>query len=225
MVLGTPKKRLAECSGYRQEVDKMKFRILMMISLFLAIFAANTCAVKWNDQGSQTVDQMFAGDNRSLDTGSDTGVVHTGSFNTESSDAGSASSMTSGEYPNSQASTDTRTPEYSGSVTISGRWSMELNYGAPPKASLNLFQNESVIYGTGDIVLDSKTSLEVAASGTLIGDKLNLDMVSLGNVSLYRASMTVIGNSASGTYTAYRPNVSPISHTIAGIRFVANSKM
>jgi hypothetical protein len=123
----------------------MKFRILMMLSLFLAIFAADTCAIKWSDQGSQTVDQMFVGDNRSLDTGSDTGIVHTGSFNTESSDTGSVSSMTSGYYPNSQASTDARTPESSESATISGRWSMELNYGALPKASLNLFQNEDVI--------------------------------------------------------------------------------
>ena len=194
-----------------------------MLSLYLAIFAADTCAIKWNDQGSQTVDQMFSGDNRSLDTGYDTGIVHTGSFNTESSDTGSVNSMTSGGYPNSGASMGARTPVSGGSATISGRWSMELNYGAPPKASLNLFQNEDVIYGTGDIVLDSKTSLEVAASGTLIGDKLNLDMVSLGNVSLYRASMTVIGNSASGTYTAYRPNASPISHTITGIRFVQKS--
>ena len=52
----------------------------MMLSLFLAVFAADTCAIKWNDQGSQTVDQMFVGDNRSLDTGSDTGIVHTGSL-------------------------------------------------------------------------------------------------------------------------------------------------
>jgi hypothetical protein len=198
----------------------MKYGILMMLSLFLAIFAANTCAIKWNDQGSQTVDQMFSGDNRSLDTESDTGVVHTGSFNTESSDAGSVDSMTSGDYPSSQAPTEAQIPSSGGSATISGRWSMELNYGAPPKASLNLFQNENVIYGTGVIVLDPKTNLELAASGTVMGDKLNLDMVSLENVSLYSASMTVIGNSASGTYTSYRPNAAPISHTITGIRFV-----
>jgi hypothetical protein len=204
----------------------MKFRtLLMMLSLFLGIFAADTCAIKWNDQGSQTVDQMFAGDNRSLDTGSGyAGVVHTGSFNTGSSDAGSVNGITPGDYPISQASTDARTTEPAGSATISGRWSMELNYGAPPKATLNLFQDGSVIYGTGVIVLDSKTNLEVAASGTVIDDKLNLDMVSLGNVSLYRTSMNVIGNSASGTYTAYNPNASPISHTITGIRFVTKSK-
>lgn len=200
----------------------MKFGILML-SLLLAIFAADTCAIKWNDQGSQTVDQMFAGDNRTLDTGFG-GVVHSGSFNTEP-DAGYArSSMTSGDYPSSQDKSNTRTTESGESAAISGRWSMELNYGAPPKASLNLFQNESAIYGTGYIVLDSKTNLEVATSGTLIGDKLNLDIVSLRNVSLYRASMTVIGNSASGTYTVYRPNAPQISHTITGIRFELKSK-
>lgn len=197
----------------------MKARSLMAISLLLSFIAMNANSIKWNDQGSQTVDQMFMGDNRSLDTGSDfTGVVQSGSSNTESQDSGPVSSMISGENSSSQASGDVQ-PAEGGSATISGRWSMELNYGAPPKASLNLFQNESVIYGTGVIVLDSKTTLEVAASGSIIGDKLNLDMVSLGNVSLYRASMTVIENSASGTYTAYNPNTPQISHTITGIRF------
>lgn len=203
----------------------MRARSLMAISLLLSFIAMNADSIKWNDQGSQTVDQMFMGDNRSLDTGSDfTGVVQSGSSNTESQDLGPTSSMISGENSSSQASGDVQPAEPEGSAPISGRWSMELNYGAPPKASLNLFQNESVIYGTGVIVLDSKTNLDVAASGSLIGDKLNLDMVSLGNVSLYRASMTVIENSASGTYTAYSPNAPPISHTITGIRFNPKSK-
>jgi hypothetical protein len=203
----------------------MKARSLMAMSLFLAVITMNACSIKWNDQGSQTVDQMFMGDNRSLDTGSDyAGVVHSGSSDTESQDLGPVSSMNSGENSSSQASVDVQPAESGGSATISGRWSMELNYGAPPKASLNLFQNESVIYGTGVIVLDAKTNLDVTASGSLIGDKLNLDMVSLGNVSLYRASMTVIENSASGTYTAYNPNAPPISHTITGIRFNPKSK-
>jgi hypothetical protein len=203
----------------------VKASSLMAISLLLAVITMNACSIKWNDQGSQTVDQMFMGDNRSIDTGSDfTGVVHSGSSNTESQDIGPVSSMTSGENSSSQASGDVKPSESGAPATISGRWSMELNYGAPPKASLNLFQNESVIYGTGVIVLDSKTNLDVAASGSFIGDKLNLDMVSLGNVSLYRASMTVIENSASGTYTAYNPNAPPISHTITGIRFNPKSK-
>jgi hypothetical protein len=80
---------------------------------------------------------------------------------------------------------------------------------SPPKATLNLFQDGGVVYGTGVLILDPKTNLEVAAGGTVIGDKMNLDMISLGNVSFCSISMTVIGNSASGTYTAYRPDTPP----------------
>jgi hypothetical protein len=95
---------------------------------------------------------------------------------------------------------------------------MEFNFGSPPKATLTLFQNGDVIYGTGALVLDANTNLEVAAGGTVMGDKMNLDIISLGNVSLHSISMTVIGNSASGSYTAYRPGASSISGTATGIR-------
>jgi hypothetical protein len=100
----------------------------------------------------------------------------------------------------------------------SGKWSMEFNYGSPPKATLNLFQDGDVVYGTGVLILDPKTNLEVAAGGTVMGDKMNLDMISLGNVSLFRITMTVIENSASGTYTAYSPGAPPSSGPANAIR-------
>ena len=95
---------------------------------------------------------------------------------------------------------------------------MEFNFGSPPKATLILFQNGDVIYGTGVIVLDANTYLEAAASGTVLDNQMNLDIVSLGNVSFYRISMTVIGISASGSYTAYRPGTSLIIGTATGLR-------
>jgi hypothetical protein len=95
---------------------------------------------------------------------------------------------------------------------------MELNFGALPKASLNLFQNGEVVYGSGAIVLDSKIDIPVASGGTILGNQLNLDMISMGSVSLYRASMTESGNSATGSYTADSPNANPISHTITEIK-------
>ena len=104
------------------------------------------------------------------------------------------------------------------STPITGKWSMEFNYGSPPKATLNLFQDGDVVYGTGVLILDPKTNLEVAAGGTVMGDKMNLDMISLGNVSLYSITMTVIGNSASGTYTAYRPGAHPSGGPANAIR-------
>lgn len=203
----------------------MRIRILILTSLLLlAFFAINASSIKWDEPGSQSADQMFAGDSRSFSSESGvTRTVNTGSFSSGSSTGafgtGSWGDVETGQEPvsaNSDAQTQSQPSE---STAIAGKWSMEFNFGSPPKATLNLFQNEDQVYGTGVIVLDPKTNLVVAAGGTVMGDKLNLDMISLGNVSLYSISMTVIGNSASGTYNSYRPGASsPISGTATGIR-------
>ena len=204
----------------------MRIGILILSSLLLlALFAVNASSIKWNEPGSQSVDQMFTGDNRSIDM--DSGVTRT--INTGSFSSGSPSSESSEADQTGQervgANSDVQTqPQSSESTPISGKWSMELNFGAPPKASLTLFQNGDVVYGTGVIVLDPKTNLQAAAVGTVIGNQMNLDIISLGNVSLYSISMTVIGNSASGSYTAYRPGASQISGTATGLRSPTQSK-
>jgi hypothetical protein len=104
------------------------------------------------------------------------------------------------------------------SIAVSGTWSLELNDSTLRNTALTLFQNGDAVYGTGNINLDANTTMTAAASGTVTGDKANLDIVSLGKVSLYRVSMTVSGDSATGSYTAYRPGASPISGTVTGIR-------
>jgi hypothetical protein len=100
----------------------------------------------------------------------------------------------------------------------SGPWSLTL--ARPPKATLTLYQDEDAVYGTGYISLDAKTNLEVAVGGTVMGDKLDFDMITLKKVSLYRVSMTVSGNSAAGSYTAFKPGEAPSSGTIRGLRSV-----
>jgi hypothetical protein len=204
----------------------MKIGILILSSLLLlAFFAINASSIKWNEPGSQSVDQMFTGDNRSIDM--DYGVtrtVNTGSFSSGSPSSESAESDQTGQERVGTNSDVQTQPQSSESTPISGKWSMEFNFGSPPKATLNLFQNGDVVYGTGVIVLDPKTNLEVAAGGTVMGNQMNLDIISLGNVSLYSISMTVIGNSASGSYTAYRPGASQISGTATGIRSPTQSK-
>lgn len=198
----------------------MRSWILILSSLILiAFFAINACSIKWDEQGSQSVDQMFSGDTRSISMDSGvTRTVNTGSFRSGSPSSESSEADQTGSQPisaNSNAQNQQPSPE---SATLQGKWSMEFNFGSPPKATLNLFQDGDVVYGTGVIVLDPKTNLKVAAGGTVMDDKMNLDVISLGNVSLYSISMTVIGNSASGSYTAYRPGASQISGTATGIR-------
>ena len=104
-------------------------------------------------------------------------------------------------------------------TTVSGTWSLVLNDSASRTADLTLFQSGDAVYGTGNINLDPTTTMIAAASGTIAGDKLNLDVVSLGKVSLYRISMTLSGDSATGSYITYSPGASsPISGTATGIR-------
>jgi hypothetical protein len=169
---------------------------------------------------------MFTGDNRSIDMESGiTRTVNTGSFGSGSIGPEASEDAQNGQEPIGFHSDVQTQPQSSESTTISGRWSMEFNFGSPPKASLNLFQNGDIVYGTGVIVLDAKTNREVAAGGSVMGDKMNLDIISMGNVSLYRISMTVVGNSASGSYTAYSPGASPIIGTATGIRSATQSKV
>jgi hypothetical protein len=138
---------------------KIKISILSAL-LLLAFFAMNVCSIKWDEPGSQLVDQMFTGDNRSIDDMGVTRTVNTGSFSsgspisesssTESSDTGSFGTGSSGDAQNEQkpvsASSDGQTqPQSSVSTPIQGRWSMEFNFGSPPKATLNLFQNGDVV--------------------------------------------------------------------------------
>jgi len=202
------------------------FAILFL--LLLALLAMSACCIRWDNPGSQSVDQMFTKDNRSLDDMSATRTVNTGSFSSGSHISESSGMASFGEETSMDAqsneeslgakSDDQIQSESTNSAALSGKWSMEFNFGSPPKATLNLFQHGDAIYGTGAIIPDIKTSLMAAASGSVMGNQLNLDIISLGNVSLYRISMTVIGNTASGTYTAYRPSASPISGTATALR-------
>ncbi len=207
----------------------MKIKIWLMSSLLLLVFLAlNASSIKWDEPGSQSVDQMFSEDNRTIDDMGITRTVNTGSFrsgtpiselpSTDFSDKSSFGDTQTEQAPigeNSDAQIESLS---TASTPISGKWSMEFNFGSPPKATLNLYQDGEKVYGTGVIVLDPKTNLEIAAGGTIVGNQMNLNIISLGNVSLYSVAMTVIGNSASGTYTAYRPGESQIGGTATGLR-------
>jgi hypothetical protein len=57
-----------------------------------------------------------------------------------------------------------------------------------------------------------------AASGTLKGSEFNLDLVTLGKVNLYRLTLMVSGESATGNYTATSPSSSPSTGTAKGTR-------
>ena len=107
-----------------------------------------------------------------------------------------------------------------GIANLSGSWSLKLDDSTSRKADLTLFQNGNAVYGTGNMNQGTNTTLQAAASGTVTGSKLNLNLVSLGKVSLYRFSLTISKDSLTGSYSALTPGASQITGTAKGERFL-----
>ncbi len=65
---------------------------------------------------------------------------------------------------------------------------------------------------------DGNTTSVLAASGSLNGDKLNLDLTTLGSINLYRLTLTPSGDSASGDYQAFSANGESWTGSASGTR-------
>ena len=107
-----------------------------------------------------------------------------------------------------------------GMTNVSGSWSLKLDDKTSKKADLTLFQNGNAVYGTGNMNQGANTTLQAAASGTVTGSRLNLNLVSLGKVILYRFSLTISKDSVTGSYSALTPGESQITGTANGVRFL-----
>jgi hypothetical protein len=86
--------------------------------------------------------------------------------------------------------------------TVRGTWTLQLPGESPRNVSITLFQSGNAIFGTGT-VSQGKTLLEAAASGSVNGDQMNLDITTLKGITLYRTKLTLAGNSAAGSYEAF----------------------
>jgi len=222
----------------------MRIKILIVLSLFLlAFFAINACSVNWDEPESQTADEMFAGDSgasagwpageypgpqasRAAQAGQENkaiialpvgGALSSGATNPQQARSEETNQINTTPPVVANTTVPVQPTTSSHTTSVSGSWSLELNDSASRTAALTLFQNGDAVYGTGNINLDANTTMIAAASGTITGDRLNLDLVSLEKVSLYRISMTVNGDSATGSYTAFTPSSASITGTANGV--------
>jgi hypothetical protein len=93
-------------------------------------------------------------------------------------------------------------PTVSPAARAAGNWSFRLKDSKNRFMALSLFQSESTVLGTGNMN-DGGDTQKVLASGSISADKLYLDVISSGIVNLYRLSLNLSGNSASGEYKAF----------------------
>ncbi len=108
-------------------------------------------------------------------------------------------------------------------ASVSGGWSLKLIDSSVHTAALTLFQNGDAVFGSGNINMDDNTTLTATACGTLTDNDLNMDLMTLGKVNLYRLVLTVSGESAAGNYTAYSPSGTSSMGTAKGTVSVPSS--
>ncbi len=93
-------------------------------------------------------------------------------------------------------------PTISPAANVAGNWSFQLKDSKNRFLALTLFQSESTVLGNGNMN-DGGDTLKVLASGLISADKLRLDVISSGIVTLFRLSLNLSDNSASGEYKAF----------------------
>ncbi|NMB85154.1 MAG: hypothetical protein A4E44_01977 [Methanosaeta sp. PtaB.Bin018] len=224
----------------------MRFATLIVWpSIILALFAINACS--FYDTTGKSVDQLInesigiyahnsgfpenPRESRVL-WSQETGVnftmpgIQSGNVTgaSKSSDANatdavqyqSASTMSATQTSTSETASAERSTT-SSRTNAAGSWSFELRDSKTRELSLTLFQSEDAIFGTGSMN-DGGDTLEVSASGSVEKDRLNLDITSLGIVSLYRLALTTNGDSVSGNYRAFSAGKEPWAGIANGIR-------
>jgi hypothetical protein len=127
---------------------------------------------------------------------------------------------------------------------FSGRWSFAMAETTTRSLDLALYQTGDLVFGKGVIGpsdgssaassedrgiesmidwlnrpasgLDSAS--QAAASGTVVGNEMKLDLVSLDSIALYRFDLSLTGDLVSGSYSAYGSDGSTWNGTVTGSR-------
>jgi hypothetical protein len=213
-------------------------RIKLVISslLLLAFFAIGSYSIDWNNpEYYQSVDDLLSSGNGygpSLteqaqasraaligQSGKDILGVH---FGNNSSSGASTPQQARIQEQNQTISTQPVATNVVPSTqarptSVAGTWSLEIAAGTPIYANITLVQSEDAVFGKGKI-MDGNDTQTAVGSGSIKGDMLNLDLLSLENLRLYRLSMTVSGDSVTGSNTAFSPSESPSTGPAKGMR-------
>lgn len=127
---------------------------------------------------------------------------------------------------NTQNTTETEsagTLSTSSASMAAGSWSFKLKDSTLKEVVLTLFQSGYAVFGSGSMN-NGNSTLVVAASGFPEDDQLYLDMTTLGSINLYRLTLTMSGDSASGDYTAYSANGQSWTGSAEGTRSAPQSQ-
>lgn len=133
----------------------------------------------------------------------------TGGGNSAKSSRAAAEAAVSSESTESATNTSTATAASTADTelppatvaTVGGSWSFLLNDTDEKEMALSLFQKDGDVFGAGKMRAGNST-VDVAASGSVSGSNLELNLVSLGTIRLYKLDLDLSGEAAAGQLLA-----------------------
>ncbi len=145
-----------------------------------------------------------------------TNAKHTGMSSTsEEIQDNTSSNINSEEAPSTQLAQESQM------TGITGNWSFRLRDSKNRNMALTLLQSGNSISGTGTIN-DGGDTKDINASGSIHGDKLNINATSSGAISLYEIVLLTNGSTASGKYRAFAASGETWIGLAEGMRMMAN---
>jgi hypothetical protein len=205
----------------------MRFKTLILSSLlFLALLAVTALSVDWTDP-SYKADEMFTSgedeayvnpvgapatpqEARELQKNKSalnwtmpstlTGGGDSAKESRESAQS-SSESETSASTEETAASEIEISPVQTEAVNVQGNWFFTLNDSVIRDLALTLLQDGSDVYGSGRIK-EGNNSMDVSASGAVIGSDMKLNLVSTNPIIQYKLNLTLDQDRASGDFRA-----------------------
>lgn len=101
-------------------------------------------------------------------------------------------------------------------ANLAGSWSLDLRDASARTLSLNLLQSGSMVFGKGTMTSSEGGSQEIAATGTVEGAKIYLDILSMKDVGLFKLGLSLSESSLTGSYDAYSASKAPVAGTASG---------
>ena len=86
-------------------------------------------------------------------------------------------------------------------ANVGGSWSFLLNDTQEKDLALSLFQKDGDVFGAGKM-REGEGIVDVAVSGTVTSSTLQINLVTLGTISLYKLDLDLSGEAASGRFQA-----------------------
>jgi hypothetical protein len=108
-------------------------------------------------------------------------------------------------------------PPESSVASMGGSWSFELNDSSKRDVALALFQSGNYVYGAGNMREENSTH-QLAASGSIQDETMDLDIITLGTINLYKLTLDLSGDSAVGDYQAFSASGDAWKGSAEGLR-------